>query len=167
AIGPDLALALGGLRNVRNGGRVTVREHPPTDCSHAIELRAHLIVLSSDLGYEALAAILQDVKELDHLVDSCGDDALHAILAIGHAKASQRDADRAAAAVSVVPQDDLLAEVDLLRARHAGTDGVDTAIATYERAIERFGNRSRPRGQLRAVVEMIDVLLTRSKTADV
>src|SRR5262249_57141995 len=128
--------------------------------AHEMELRAPLAWTATRAGGGPLSSIMRDVQELEPLVERCSDDALHALLAIGQATASLREVERAAAVVDAVPQDDLLAEIDMLRAHQTGGDH-EAAIAAYERAVERFGHRSRPHGQARAVIELLDVLLTR------
>jgi predicted Ser/Thr protein kinase len=167
-IDPELGAALGQLRFARNGGKIARGVLPVQPCARAIVLRARLAALDPErLEVSELASLMQAIKDSSELADRCADDVLRAIVLIGIANASTRDTERADAAVGAVPQDDLLAEIDLIHGREAGAGDPDAALGDYERAIARFGKRGRPRGQLRAVVEIIDVLLSRGRSADI
>jgi predicted Ser/Thr protein kinase len=167
SIDPELGAALGQLRLARDGGKPTPGALPAQPCAHAIVLRARIATLDPErLEFSGLASLMQAIKDSSELADRCADDVLRAIVLLGIANASMRDTERADAAVAAAPQEDLLAELDLLHGREAGAGDPDTALADYQRAIARFGPRGRPRGQLRAVVGMIEVLLARGRASD-
>ena len=168
AIDPALAGALGQFRLARNGGKPPSMPLPDESCARAVALRAQLATFDpTRLEYTDLPAMMEHVKEAEPLADRCSDEALRAIVLLGIAHSTAPKDDRALAAVAAVPQDDLVAEADLIRGRAARAGDPATAIAAYERAMDGFGKRSRPRGRLRALVELADVLLARGTSSDV
>jgi len=163
----ELAIALDGLRVVRNGGALAGPVTTRSPCARALELRARIATIdTSTFEFSGFTGLIHDLKEAAELADRCTDDAIRAQVLLGLAHSSPRDVARAEAAVAAFPQDDLLGELDLLHGQLRGSDGVDLAIADFEHAIERFAKRQRPRGQIRAVVAMLDGLITRSRPAD-
>jgi hypothetical protein len=167
-IDPALAGALGRLRLARNGGKLPSTPLPDEPCARAVALRAQLATVDSTrVEFADLPAMMEHLKEAEALADRCSDEALRAIMLIGVAHTTALNDDRALTAVMAVPQDDIAAEGDLIRGRAARAGDPATAIAAYERAMDGFGKRSRPRGRLRALVELADVLLARGTSADV
>jgi hypothetical protein len=168
AIGPALAGALGQLRLARNGSKPPSTALPDEPCARGVAHRAQLATFDVNrMEFADLPAIMDHLKEVEALADRCGDEVLRAIVLLGIAQATASQNERALAAVTAVPQDDFVAEADLIRGRAARAGDPATAIAAYERAMDGFGKRSRPRGRLRALVELADVLLGRGTSADV
>jgi hypothetical protein len=166
-IEPELATALDELRTTRNGGKLAAGRMPQSPCARAVALRARLATTDvSAMEIPELAARMQDLKDSTALVDRCGDDVLKAIVLLGLANASPPEIARAGEAVAAVPQDDLLAEVNLARGRQAADTDRAAGLAELDQAIQRFGKRHRPRGQRRAVVTILDLLISRGTTAD-
>jgi hypothetical protein len=163
----ELATAFDGLRVLRNGGKLAAPVTTKSPCARALELRTRIAALDvSTFDIAVIGGLMRDLKAADELADRCNDDAIKAQVVLGLAHGSPQGTARAEAAVTAFPQDDLLAELDLLRGEQRGADAVDLAIADFEHALERYGKRHRPRGQLRAVVAMLDVLIARSRPAD-
>jgi predicted Ser/Thr protein kinase len=169
AIDPPLASALVQLRLARN----QIRKLPPIElptepCARAITLRARLATIDPGrTEFTELPAMMDNLKEAEALAERCSDDVLRAIVLVGVAHSSVPKDDRALVAVAAVPQDDLVAEGDLIRGRAARAGDPAAAITAYEHAIDGFTRRSRPYGRLRAVLELADVLLARGSSADV
>jgi hypothetical protein len=168
AIDPALAGALGQLRLARNGGKPPSTPLPDEPCARAVARRAQLATSDvTRMEFADLPALMEHLKEAEALADRCSDEALRAIVLLGVAHTTAPKDDRALAAVAAVPQDDLVAEADLIRGHAARAGDPAIAIAAYERAMDGFDKRSRPRGRLRALVELADVLLARGTSADV
>ncbi|TMQ07758.1 MAG: serine/threonine protein kinase, partial [Deltaproteobacteria bacterium] len=120
AIDPALAGALGQLRLVRNGGKPPSTLLPDEPCARAVALRAQLATFDATrMEFSDLPAMMEHLKEAEALADRCSDEALRAIVLIGVAHTTAPKDDRALAAVTAVPQDDLVAEADLIRGRAA------------------------------------------------
>jgi len=163
----ELAIAFDGFRVVRNGGKLAGPVTTTSPCARALELRARLATIDiTTFEISSFSGLMHDLKEVGELADRCNDDAIKTQVLLGLAHSSPRDVPRAETAVAAFPQDDLLGEIDLLHGQLRGADAVDLAIADFDHAIDRFGKRQRLRSQIRAVVAMLDVLIARSRPAD-
>ena len=167
-IDAELAAAFDDLRVVRDGGPDSNPPAAKDACARSLQLRAQIGAIGrKQLEIPDVGRLFEAIKATNKVVDHCNDDAIRAQVLLGASQHSSSDLARTEAAVAAVPAEDYLGEADYLRGDLVAGNSFDTAMASYEHALDRLSRRHHPRVQLRVVVAMQELLLLRGRTADI
>ncbi|HEV7556501.1 MAG TPA: carboxypeptidase-like regulatory domain-containing protein, partial [Kofleriaceae bacterium] len=167
-IDPELAAALDEFRVVREGGPDSDPPASNDACTRSLQLRARIGALGrKQLEIPDVSRLFEMLKATSKVVDHCNDDAIRAEVLLGASQHSSPEVTRTEAAVAAVPAEDYIGEADFLRGDLVAASSFDAAMASYEHALDRLSRRHHPRFQLRVAVAMQQLLLSRSRTADV
>jgi hypothetical protein len=156
AIAPELERALADYRLAIAGEPVS-SSAPTSPCAAAVALRARVVARTwTAIDVPDLTAIDRDDAAAAAFGRRCVEDEL--ARAIGEGDRAEAD--------EPLPQADLVAALDVARARRLRVAQPTTATSLYEEAARKYGTRHRPRSQVRAILGALAVLLAQGSEAD-
>ena len=151
----ELEHALADYRLAIAGQPVATKYSPTSPCAAAVALRARVVARTSTaIDIPDLTAIDRDDMAAMEFGRRCVEDELARAIGEG-ARADEQP-----------PQADLIAALDVARARRMGADQPALATSLYEDAARKYGERHRPHSQMHAILGALDILLAHGTDAD-